>query len=97
MPALEGKKTNSSPLPIAATIALEMVGPIARTLIKRSHPTSRPRENLDLTARSSMTPSMRGDKASEGVARMRGSSARKPIARDHGPVLRAPKTASSER
>jgi hypothetical protein len=41
MPALEGNETNSSPLPIAATIALEMVGPIARTLIKRSHPTSR--------------------------------------------------------
>jgi hypothetical protein len=41
MPALEGKKTNSSPLPIAATIALEMIGPIARTLIKRSQPTSR--------------------------------------------------------
>jgi hypothetical protein len=39
MPALEGNETNSSPLPIAATIALEMVGPIARTLIKRStHP-----------------------------------------------------------
>jgi hypothetical protein len=40
MPALEGKETDSSPL-LVATIALEMIGPIARTLIKRSHPTSR--------------------------------------------------------
>src|SRR5262249_11572567 len=32
---------NASPLPIAATIALEMIGPIPGTPIKRSQPTSR--------------------------------------------------------
>src|SRR6516164_4694023 len=32
---------NASPLPIAATIALEMIGPIPGTLIKRSQPASR--------------------------------------------------------
>src|SRR5262245_42787818 len=32
---------NASPVPIAATIALEMIGPIPGTLIKRSQPASR--------------------------------------------------------
>ena len=31
---------NASPLPIAATIALEMIGPMPGTLTSRSHPTS---------------------------------------------------------
>jgi hypothetical protein len=77
MPALEGKETNSSPLPIAATIAR----PIARTLIKRSHtrhPAAREPRSHSINsrsahrgggqspARSSMTRSMRGDRASEG-------------------------------
>ena len=46
---LKGKKTNSSPLPIAVTVALEMIGPIARALIKRSQPTShRARTSISL-------------------------------------------------
>jgi len=31
---------NASPLPIAATMALEMIGPMPGTLTSRSHPTS---------------------------------------------------------
>jgi len=82
---------NASPVPIAATIALEMIGPIPGTLIKRSQPASRrARTSISLDklpirsssrrqspARSSITRTMRGDKTSQGVARMRGNSARK--------------------
>src|SRR5262245_31421722 len=79
---------NASPVPIAATIALEMIGPIPGTLIKRSQPASRrARTSISLDklpirsssrrqspARSSITRTMRGDKTSQGVARMRGNS-----------------------
>jgi hypothetical protein len=82
---------NASPAPIAATVALEMIGPIPGTLINRSQPASRrARTSISLDklsirsssrrqspARSSMTRRMRGDRASQGVARMRGNSARK--------------------
>src|SRR6516225_3732283 len=72
---------NASPAPIAATIALEMIGPIPGTLIKRSQPTSRrARTSISLDrpsmrsssrrqspARSSITRIMRGDRASQGA------------------------------
>ena len=80
-----------SPVPIAATMALEMIGPMPGTLISRSHPASRlasssispdkpsmrSSSRRQSEASSSMTRTMRGESTSGGVARMRGSSARK--------------------
>src|ERR1700704_6618459 len=80
-----------SPVPIAATMALEMIGPMPGTLIRRSHPASRLASSsisLDKTsmrsssrcqseASPSMTRTMRGESTSGGVARMRGSSTRR--------------------
>jgi hypothetical protein len=82
---------NASPVPIAATVALEMIGPMPGTVISRSQPLScrasasisldrpsmRSSSRRQSPARSSMTRSMRGDRASQGAARMRGNSARK--------------------
>src|SRR6266700_7634856 len=82
---------NASPLPMAATIALEMLGPIPGTLISRSQPASRramasispdkpsmrSSSRRQSPAKSSMTCTMRGDRTSGGVVSMRGNSARK--------------------
>ncbi len=82
---------NASPAPMAATIALEMIGPIPGTLISRSQPASRwamasispdkasmrSSSRRQSPARSWMTCTMRGDRTSGGVVRMRGNSARK--------------------
>src|SRR5262249_1085866 len=90
---------NASPPPIAATIALEMIGPIPGTLIKRSQPAFwRAKTSISLDrpsmrsssrrqppAKSSITRSMGGDRTSQGVARMRGnSSAQEAQALTHG-------------
>src|SRR5262249_43609484 len=69
---------NASPLPMAATIALEMIGPIPGTLISRWQPASRraiasisldkpsmrSSRRRQSPARSSMTRTMRGDRTS---------------------------------
>ena len=82
---------NTSPAPIAATIALEMMGPIPGTLISRPQPASwramasisfdkpstRSSSRRQSPAKSSIMRTMRGDRTSGGVARMRGSSPRK--------------------
>jgi hypothetical protein len=76
---------------MAATIALEMIGPMPGTLINRSQPASwramvsisfdkpstRASSRRQSQARSSTMRTMRGDRTSDGMARMRGSSARK--------------------
>ncbi len=82
---------NASPEPIAATIALEMIGPMPGTLMRRSQPVSCrainsiSRERFSMRSsrrrqsppRSSMTRSIRADSTSVREARMIGSSARK--------------------
>jgi hypothetical protein len=76
--------SKASPVPIAATMALEMIGPLPGMLISRSHPASRfASSSISLdspsirsssrrksTASASMIRSMRGESVSEGVARM---------------------------
>ena len=80
----------ASPVPIAATIALEMIGPMPGTLVSRSHPAScraktaisldkssiRSSRRRQSSAKSLMIRAMRADSASGGVAKMRGNSAR---------------------
>ena len=74
---------NPSPVPIAATMALEMIGPMPGTLIRRSHPASRLASSSSSPDRpsmrsssqrqsevnSSMTRTMRGESTSGGVAK----------------------------
>jgi hypothetical protein len=61
-----------------STIALEMIGPIPGTLSSRSqHPGAqeiRSSSRRQSPARSSVTRSMQGDRASQDVANMRGNS-----------------------
>ena len=78
---------NTSPLPIAATMALEMIGPMLGTLINRSHagslqasaPISLDRASMRSSSRCqscaspSMMCSMRSDKTSVRLARMPGN------------------------
>ena len=78
----------ASPVPSAATMALEMIGPMPGMLVSRSHPASRfssssispdnpsirASSSSKSTANSLMIRSMRGESVSDGVARMRGSS-----------------------
>jgi hypothetical protein len=80
---------SASPAPTAATIALEMIGPIPGTLINRSQPASwrastsispdrpsiRSSSRRQSPAKSSMTRTMRGDRTSQRVARMPGNPA----------------------
>src|SRR5215468_7963977 len=80
---------NTSPLPIAATMALEMIGPMPGTVIRRSHagsfstklvmsadkPSTRSSSRRQSPARSSMMRIMRGDSTSERLARMPRNSA----------------------
>src|SRR6516164_5508248 len=82
---------NASPVPIAATIALEMIGPMPGTLTNRSQPAScraravispdkqsiRSSSRRQSSANPPMMRTMRGDSTSGGAARMRGNSARK--------------------
>src|SRR5215472_13650613 len=73
---------NASPVPIAATIALEMIGPMPGTVMSRSQllscrasasisldrPSMRSSSRRQSPARSSTTRNMRGDRASHGDA-----------------------------
>src|SRR5215467_10956491 len=82
---------NASPVPIAATIALEMIGPMPGTLTNRSQPAScraravispdkqsiRSSSLRQSSANPSMMRTMRGDSTSGGAVRIRGNSARK--------------------
>src|SRR5215469_9766934 len=82
---------NASPAPIAATIALEMIGPTPGTLISRSQcvssrasasislerPSMRTSSRRQSPAKSSITRNMRGERTSVRVARMPGSSRRR--------------------
>src|SRR5262249_52592503 len=65
---------NASPAPIAATIALEMIGPTPGTLIKRSQPASRrARASISLDRRSMRSSSRRQSAARSSSTRtMRG-------------------------
>src|SRR5258706_1371681 len=88
---------NTSPAPIAATIALEMIGPTPGTLISRSQPAScramasissdsrstRSSSRRQSPARSSIMRNMRGDRTSGGVARMRQLGAQEPLSLPH--------------
>src|SRR5260221_59700 len=79
---------NTSPAPIAATIALEIIGPMPGTLINRSQPASwramasisfdkpstRSSSRRQSRARSSIMRNMPGDRTSGGVARIRGKA-----------------------
>src|ERR1700730_6529069 len=83
---------NAAPLPIAATVALEMIGPMPGTVISRSHagsPQASAPISLDRTlmrsssrcqssASPSMRCSMRGDRTSVRLASMLGNSMRRP-------------------
>ena len=82
---------NTSPRPIAATIALEMIGPMPGTVINRwqagscwtsvsmsaDRPSMRSSSRRQSPARASITCTMRGDRTSVRVARICGSPARR--------------------
>src|SRR5580692_2318477 len=82
---------NAAPLPIASTVALEMIGPMPGTVISRSHagspqasaPISLDRTSMRSSSRcqSSASPSMRcsmrGDRTSVRLASMPGNSMRR--------------------
>jgi hypothetical protein len=59
----------ASPIPIAATMALEIIGPMSGMLMSRSHPQTR-FASSSISLDSPSIRSMRGESVSEGVARM---------------------------
>jgi hypothetical protein len=59
----------ASSIPIAAAMALEMIGPMPGMLMSRSHPASR-FASSSISLDSPSIRSMRGESVSEGVARM---------------------------